>query len=278
MGRADYSQHMVEGKNYIELTLDLKEPAELYDVVRSFTSLARQFDEYVKAEHPNLDGEAKIYVKDIRHGSIIADLVPFIQPLIQNMDSALIIDGFVRRYGGLLMRYVRGDRFEAAKKSDLDDFMGQVAAIAKDPDGSLAISSAEFHQTQRTTRARVVFNTNDARRIEAAASMHRKELEAKAYEVYKNVLLVFWQSNLKESELGKRTGEKAIVEEVTKTPLAVVYDSDLAEERIKHETKDGDRNLYKLGFYVDCRVERLNGRPVAYRISEVRDIIELPDE
>ncbi len=273
-----YSQAMLEGKNFIELKIELREPAELYDLVASFTAVASQFDDYIRNEHPNLvDGDSKIYVKQIRAGSIVAELLPFIQPLIQNMDSALIVDGFIKRYGGILQKYLRGKQEEAATKGDLNDFMGQVAAIAKDPNGSLTIASAEYRKTKTTTRASVQFNTEDAKKIESFARAHQKQIEAKAYEVQKNVLMVFWQSNVKETETGKRTGEKAIIEEVSDKPLAVVYDSEIAEGKIKHETKDGDRNLYKLGFYVTCRVERLRSRPVAYRISEVHEIIELPD-
>jgi len=270
---------MFEGKNYIELKLELKEPAELHDLVRSFTSIANQFEDYIRKEHPNLvDETTKVYVKEIRRGSIIADLVPFIQPMIQNMDTALIVDGFIRRYGEILRKYAGGNIEEDAKKSDVKDFTGQVAAIANDTKGNIRLSSAQFHQTKNTTRVSFDFDTKEARKIEKTAQEHIKQIEAKAYEVKNNVLLVFWQSNLKDAQKGKRSGEKAIIEDVSDKPLAVVYDSELAEEKIKHETKDGDRNVYKLGFYVTCRVERLNSRPVAYRISEVHDIIELPDD
>ena len=243
-----YSGYMVEGSSFLELKVDLKEPAELYDLVMAFTSLGRQFDQYIKSDHPNYDGETKIYVKQIRQGSIIAELLPVIQPLVQTMDTALIIDSFIGKYGSFLKRYSKGRQLEDASKSDLDDFMGQVAAIAKDPNGSIALSSVEFEKTKSKVRASVKFNSRESRRIEESAAAHKKEIEAKAYEIHNNVLLVFWQSNLKEAEVGKRSGEKAIVEAVSSKPLAVIYDSDLAEERIKHETKDGDRNLYKLGF------------------------------
>ncbi len=83
---------------------------------------------------------------------------------------------------------------------------------------------------------------------------------------------------LKDPQTGKRSGEKAIIEAVHPKPLAVVYETELAADRIKHETEQGDRNLYKLGFYVDCYVERLNGKPVAYRVTQVHNIIDLPDD
>ncbi len=264
--------------HYLELKIDLEKPAELYDLVRSFTAVGKQFEEYIRAFHPAYAGETKIYVKEIRKGSIVADLLPVVQPLIQNMDSALIVDGFITRYGGILTSYLRGQKRQDVRKSDLDDIMGQVAAIAKDPNGSVAISSVDIDKTKARTRVAIKFNTQDSKKIEAAAYDHKKQIEAKAYETIGNSLMVFWQSNVKDGEVGKRTGEKVVVEDVSTNPLAVVYDSDLAEERIKHETKDGDRNLYKLGFYINGRVERLNGRPVAIRVSEVLRIIELPDE
>lgn len=273
-----YSLAMLEGKHYIELTLDLAEPAELFDLIGAFTAIANQFERYIREEHPQfVDADSRIFVKQIRAGSIIAELVPFIQPLIQNMDSALIVDGFVNRYGGMLSRVFRGEKVPEAKKSDLDDFMRQTAAIANDPNGSAVIASAEFHKTKNETRAVVTFKTSEAKQAQEVIAIQQKEIDLKAYQLETNVLMVFWQSNLKQVEAGKRSGEKAIIEHVSDRPLAVIYDSEIAEEKIKHETKQGERNLYKLGFYVTCRVEKLQGKAVAYRISDVHDIIELPD-
>lgn len=279
MNNLDYSSAMDRGNAYIELSLELDEPAELYDLVRSFTALASQFNEYVKEYHPNLvDGDSKIYVKEIRKGSIIASLIPFFPMLIENMDRIIIVDDFIKRYGGRLADYAAGKFDRSASKTDLKDFNGQVAAIANDPNGNVKLASAEFVETNKSKRASFTFDTKEARAIEKTANEHIKLIEAKAYELIQRQLMVFWQSNLKEVEQGRRSAEKVIIEDITKTPLAIVYDSELAQEKIKHEIRDGSRNLYKLGFYISGRVERLNDRPVAYRISEVHEIIDLPDD
>jgi hypothetical protein len=193
----------------------------------------------------------------------------------------MVVDDFVRRYGGSILQLGQGKKVPELRKSELDDFMKGVAAVANDPDGSATLKSAQYDRSEpdgKKTRVSMKFDTKDAQRAIRVIDEQKRELEAKGFEVVENQLLVFWQSNLKQTDTGKRTGELAIMEYVTKKPLAVVYDSDLAEQRIKHETSSGDRNLYKLGFYVTARIETLNGRPVAYRISEVHDIIELPDD
>jgi hypothetical protein len=90
--------------------------------------------------------------------------------------------------------------------------------------------------------------------------------------------MVFWQSNKRNPQTGKPTGEQVTIESISKKPLAVKYDSELAKDRIKYETTEDEKNLYKKGFFVDGRVERFNGKPVAYRISSVRQVIDLPDD
>ncbi|MBO9589468.1 hypothetical protein [Devosia sp.] len=269
----------VESYSFIELTIDLERPVELYDLMGMFVAIGHQFEQYLRDEHPNLvDETSKIYVRQIRAGSIIADLIPFIPPLIENLDRVLIVDDFVRRYGGLILKLGHGQKLPEPRKSDLDDLMKGVAAIANDSNGSATLKSVQYDKDGEKTRVAIKFDTKQAQQAIRVIDEQRKELEAKAFQVVENQLLVFWQSNLKQTDTGKRTGELAIMEYITKKPLAVVYDSELAEQRIKHETSEGSRNLYRLGFYVTARVETLNGRPVAYRISEVHDIIELPDE
>lgn len=59
--------------------------------------------------------------------------------------------------------------------------------------------------------------------------------------------------------------------------MPLVYGSELAEERIKHEIREADENVYKKGFIVDVNVKSTGGRPVAYAITNIHQIIDLPD-
>jgi hypothetical protein len=270
---------MEEGSPYIELRLHLKEPPELFALVSAFTAIGHQFEEYIRREHPNLHGEARLYVKDIRKGSMIVELVPMILPLIENMDRVLIVDEFVRRYGGVLQGYISGRRSEQASRSDLKDFMGQVAIIATDPDASATIASATYHETKTTKRVEMTFGTQDAKRARDEIERQRISIELPAYEVHERVLMTFYQSNLGDPSVGAaRTGERVIIEAIDRKPLALIYETERAKERIKHETSADERNLYRKGFLVDCFVEKQKGKRVAYRVTDVHDVIDLPDD
>jgi hypothetical protein len=59
--------------------------------------------------------------------------------------------------------------------------------------------------------------------------------------------------------------------------LALIYASELVEERIKHEIREADENVFKKGFVVDVNVRSIGGRPVAYAMTHVHQVIDLPD-
>ncbi|MAI48523.1 MAG: hypothetical protein CMB79_22345 [Filomicrobium sp.] len=150
--------------------------------------------------------------------------------------------------------------------------------IATDPDATAQLSSAEYHRTKTTERATFEFDTAIARAAQQTLERHRVEIELPALELHENVLLRFFQSNLKEGAPGKKTGERVVIEVVHPKDLAVTYETDLVRDRIKHEMSNGDRNVYKLGFLVDCYVEKSNGRPVLYRVTDIHEVFEIPDD
>lgn len=57
-----------------------------------------------------------------------------------------------------------------------------------------------------------------------------------------------------------------------------MYASDLAEQRVKHEIREADDNIYKKGFSVDVSVLYRNARPIVYRILNVHEVVDLPDD
>ncbi len=141
---------MTAGKPYIILKLETKNPIELGNFVSEFTSVASQYDKFIKERYPHLAAEAEIFVKQIKRGSIIIELLPFL-PLIFGVESLSSIEHinavneFVRDYGTKLGAYFQKDgKFEGASRSDLKDFLGSVAAIAVDPDGKATIQAAVF--------------------------------------------------------------------------------------------------------------------------------------
>jgi hypothetical protein len=273
-----YVDLMADGTPFIALRICLSQPPELFDLIGAFAAIGHQFDQYIRDEHPNLEGTTHLFVKEIRRGSIELDLIPHIPALIATMDAVLIVDNFVTRYRTLLNAFIGGTPPPAIGKSDTKNFLDTVRLVAKDPRGSASISSAVYRENGPEKHVEIHFTSQQAAEARQVLERQIIENEAPVFEEFKDVLMVFWQSNRKMPKTGKPTGEKAIIEAVSKKPLAIKYESDLARERIKYEATEDPKNIFKKGFYVDGFVERFNGKPVALRIAAVKDVIDLPDD
>ncbi len=156
--------------------------------------------------------------------------------------------------------------------------MGQVAAIAKDPNGKSKIEAVVYEDGKKKIRAVLKFDTKEAAHAVEKIEAHKKRLETTANADHQRVLMIFTQTNVKTPQVGKRTGEWVRIESISPKEFPVIYASDLAEQRIKHEITEDDTNVYKKGFQVDVNVETRGGKPVAYRVTNIHDVIDLPDE
>lgn len=279
---SSYAAYMADGGPLIRLHVEYKSPIEVGDFVGVFTALASQYDKYVKQARPDLAPDATIYVKQVKSGSIEADLLPWaiasLPVAIAVMDQIQIVETFVRTYGSRLGAYFSEDgRAPSASRSDLRDFMDQVGAIARDPNASSRIEAVAFENGKEEIKAAINFNTKQARVARDEIEKHKIELERGEAAEFERVLMVFSQSNIKTTEPGRRTGERVIISDISDRELPLIYASAIAEGRIKHEIREENDNVFKKGFVVDVNVQMRNEKPVAYRVSNVHQIIDLPD-
>ncbi len=91
-------------------------------------------------------------------------------------------------------------------------------------------------------------------------------------------MMRFVRPSIEKVSSHKRTGERALIESIHQKPLAVLYASDMARERIQHELKASEINTFNLLFDVDVNVEISRGKPTAYRIVDLHDVTDAPDD
>jgi hypothetical protein len=128
-------------------------------------------------------------------------------------------------------------------------------------------------------RAMFAFGTDEARSAEANILEQRAELEAKSAADYSRVLLRFVRPSAETSKPGRKGGERAVIEKISPSARAVVYASDLAEQRMKHELRTAEGNVFRLLFDVDVNVEvGASGKPLAYRVTAIHAVLDDEDE
>lgn len=266
----------------LTLRINTSQPIELDAFVGAFTSLAHEFKREIRANHPEADGEPKVYVKEIRKGSYEADLIPYVAvaaPFIAQMDQVLIAEQFIRTWVSRITSLISGELGEwKPTKSELATWTNATQAIATDPNANSTLEVATFEDDKRKVRASFVFNTPQAIDAQKTIDATYRELEKPNHSDHQRVLMVFTRSDTGSAHIGKKSGERVVIEEISSKSLAIMYASELAEGRIKHEIRDSEDNIYKKGFAVDVNVRTVNGKPSVYAITHVHEIIDLPEE
>lgn len=275
-----YALAMERGQPFIELKLDIDETIELGDFVGAFTALGAEYDRYVREQRPDLKPDASLYVKEVKRGCIVAELVPWLPLMVQQMDAALIAEDFVRRWGRRIATYqAPGGRLIDTSRSELADVLEQLAAVANASKGALKIAAVSIKNGEREEHASFEFDVGQSREIRERVEEHRKELSYGTQASHTRQTMIFTRMDVKRAKLGKRSGELVEFPQIEEgRSLPLIYASPLAEERIKHEIRDAEDNVFKKGFVVDLNVESRKKRPYAYAVTHFHDVIDLPDE
>jgi hypothetical protein len=283
--KRSYHEFMGEERAHIRLKLDNSQPIALSDFVSQFVGVGSQFERFIAREYPNLKGESEFYVNEVRAGCIEADFVAWIvggglftagAVAIDAVDKLQIFTKFVQDFGGKFSRYFKpGGRAEGVSKGDLGDFLKTAEAIANDPNGSARLEAAGFEDGERNVRAFFQFSTAEAKQAEKEIANHRRELEITLDENQERVLLRFVRPSVEAGKPGKKGGERGVIESIAKRAMPILYASDLAEQRMRHEKIQLEGNIFRAIFDVSVNVElSQTGQPIAYRVTEVHTVIE----
>lgn len=274
-----YAQAMERGEPFIRVKLNVDQPIELTEFLGAFTAVAAEYDRYLREKNPQSNGRAEMFVKEVRSGSIIADLIPqAAHALNQAMTAANTVAEFVEHYGWMLAFYLKpGGRAPDVSKSRLTDFGEQVAAIASNPGSSLEMAAIKIVNGEETITAAFKFDTSQAREIQDRVEEHKRELDHATRADHERVLMTFVRSDIRDAAVGKRSGELVEIAAISDKPRPLIYASAVSEQQIKHEITDAE-SVYKKGFVVDVNVQFNRGKPVAYAVTNLHQVIDLPDD
>lgn len=265
----------------ITLTINNSQPIELKAFVRAFTSIAKEYQETVNASN-DFEGEAEIFVKEVRSGSIVADLLPVVAstlPIIANhAEQVWLAIEFVEKWKDRITKLASGIVPENFSRSDLKTFAGAVEAIARDPEASSNLEVATFEDGKRQIKAAFKFRSAEAKAVEKTIDGEYRRLEAERDDTHFRVLMIFTRSDVGDAPKDKRSGERVIIPQISERDLPIMYASELAEQRVKHEIREADDNIFKKGFSVDVSILYKNSRPIVYRILNVHGVVDLLDE
>ncbi|MCC7300401.1 MAG: hypothetical protein IT583_04930 [Verrucomicrobia bacterium] len=256
-------------KTKLTITIENKQPVELTDFTRAFLAMAEEYKRYIsKHDEDAVDGDIKLYIKEIRTGSIVADLLalaPLALPFMENSTTIIGFAGYLK--SGIDFLLGKTNQNPVTEKQSYENLSAILAPVAKD-NGSQIIFAP-------TTNGNVVFNlTLSSLEANAAQNVCEREIEKlKEPETgfHDKVLLYWYQAR---NDTKSQTGDRAIVESINPRSVKTIF----ATESIKAKMLlDENENPFKSGYVVDVAVETVGGVPKLYKITELYERIDLEE-
>jgi len=234
-------------------------------MLKALGSIEHQFEQFVTRAGLAPAKEAKLLVSSVKPGSIDIGLLPDFATMGTIVAPAMVYSEPVLKFVGSIKDLL--DKFK--KKDDPEDSTSQ-----KDCTDAIniarPIASSGGTQTFNVFKGDVyhpVFQVSgaEAQRIVANATQRKALLEAGESEVAQRVPLVWHGMDTGEARTdGKRSPDKAIIEEIDNKERPVFFQDDFSH--IKKAMIDDQENPYKKVYFVDVTVSRVGGKVVSYRV------------
>jgi hypothetical protein len=257
-------------------------PVELADLTTSLQAVARRFSRYVTQSGFELEEESvKLYVRRISEGSIVVDLTNVLVAHGSEIASAAgggaatatafaqanaVVTFSKNLRDGLNYLVGRGAKPSDMPASELKDLAKIVEPVAKDGKGNMHITASDG----ATVQVSVSFNSLEANTIQNRAEREMADRREPVQTAYRRVLMYWHQAS---KTPGSRS-DKAVIEKISDKPLKVIFEDDTD---IKAKMLSGKDNPFNIGFLVDVELITKQGRPVAYEVSHLYEVLNEED-
>jgi hypothetical protein len=255
---------MAEAK--LTIHIENKSPIELIDFTNSFESLGNEYYKFLSESSDfRLKPATKLYVKEIKSGSIISvlsDLVPAVIPFVENSNSVIEFTKFLKAG----FDYFLGKSKDKPKEFDIKDcnnFNNIISPIAKD-NGSNITLTGDFNAG--AVNINITYNSIEANAIQNGITREKQMLKEPERKIEKDVLF-YWDS-AKYDESSKSI-DKGFIDSLSANSLKVIFDT----QDTKSKMLDIDENPFHFSFLVDVEVMTVQNIPSVYKITNLHEAI-----
>lgn len=254
-----------DDKTMLTVNINNKTPVDLIDFAQSMISLGAEYSDFIAESNSHLvSDEIKLYIKQIRPGSIITELValaPALMPFAEHANTVIDFTSHMKSCIDFLKG--TGDKPENIDKQTLNRVSKFVEPIAKDNGSVLQLDASN-----NTGTITININSLEANEIQNKAAREIEKLKEPILGLHKQVVL-YWTQTRSDN----KKGYKGVIESISDKEVKVLFEND----EIQYEMIHGEEQIYEKAYVVDAYVETIKDKPAAYRIMRFHEAIELPE-
>lgn len=253
----------------VKLTIEIKnrQPVELLDLAQSMISLGEEYRRFLATgEQGGKPDEVKLYVKEIRTGSIITELValaPYALPFVEHADT--VID--YAKHLKTLYDWFTGNSEEkpqGLEKTTLQNLSEILEPVAKDHSSQINIGAVNI---QGDMVVSLNLNSTQANAVQNGIRRELDALKEPLTGVHEQVAMYWAQArNIPDN----KAGDKARIESIYKGDVKVRFANDGLKKTLLYD----EPYPFKKVFIVDVSVETVNDKPVLYKVLTFHEAID----
>lgn len=255
--------------NGAKLVVEIKNrhPVELVDYAQSMISIGGEYSRFISgganAAKPE---DVKLYVREVRVGSIITELVAIAPIALQFAEHAQTILDYAQHLKAWI-DWLTGrtdTRPAPIEKTTLQNLSSIVEPVAKDNGSQMNIGALNVSGNAVVT---LNLSSLDANALQNAV---RRELEAMKEPVtgVHHQVVMYWAQARNQPE--GTSGDKARIESIHRGDVKVIFSNDQLKSKMLYEPAHPFAHAY----VVDVAVETVDGRPVLYRVLAFHEALK----
>lgn len=255
--------------------IEHSKPIEMDEFVSSLNALNNLYSSYVRKNGQfQAISKSKLYIEKIEEGCIDIYLCELasatIFPFIENANVLFEFAGYLK---GIYSFFKTGEgnkpSLETQECKNLSDMLN---IVVSDQKGTLTIGAVNKAENGNVYNG-CTFNFGEGSGVQRLLGKEIDTLKAESptENIYKRVLMQIYQVR---NEANKNEGNKAIIDEIFKgRKVGVVFETD----ELKNAILFSDINPTQKAFWVDVEVLTVDGKPKAYNVTALHDIIDIDE-
>lgn len=234
-------------------------PVDLMEYTKSLMSLSSEFVSYCEHNNIGFNGDVKLYIKEVRSGSIISDLIAYAPAVLPCVEYANSLFDFYKNLSGIFDYLLgrKGERPDLTKKT-LVNIENLMMPAINDNNGSMS-----FEIVQGNKVINNYYITNEQQNIIQNRARNEALIQTTEEKEYKNVSFYWYQARNTESE---SVADKGIIESISQKPIKTIMSVDIKKRMITG-------NLFEVSYIVDVRTICAKGKIIAYEVINLIDVI-----
>ena len=264
---------MTDQQPSISIRYQSRQPVDLVTFTNSLARFGTHYTRYAKkSDIPLISEEYRLFIKEVRHGSIEVDLVSAAGVIAGAIGDVRLFVEFGKEFISLTKFFLG----ESARPDDLDkrkceDIRQIMAPIAENTGSSMNLNFGD--NAQPTINVRI--NSIEANAIQNSAIREIELLKEPSSEIREEVLLRWEQAKNTPGVESGQTADRAIIDEIDEKARKVYFPE--TSRSIKEEMIGSDDNFFSKAYLVNVEVLVTQRKIVGYKIIELHDTFDLDE-